>query len=107
MTAMPIESAVTVEYVGPFETHNVVYGGREVPLLTAHPLPGGRVDLVLDRMHILTLSVQDAERVVPFIADAIAIGLGYSGHPLPGNEPRQRHLMPRLIGITDVVTGEI
>jgi hypothetical protein len=70
-----------VEYIGPFEEHRVVVSGWEVPLLEATFSPGGMVSLTLDRRFGLDVPVADAERVVPFLANAIAIALGYAAHP--------------------------
>jgi hypothetical protein len=71
----------SVEYVGPFEYQDVIVEGRRVPHLEAIPLPGGKVHLTVDRRFGLDLSLADAERVVPFVAHAIAIGMGYVGLP--------------------------
>ena len=70
-----------VDYVGPFETHRVVVDGWQVPLLDATPLQGGRVLLSLDSRFGLELTLAEAERVVPFVAHAIAIASGFAGHP--------------------------
>jgi hypothetical protein len=53
-----------LEFVGPRESHDVIYHGWQVPFLEATPLPGGRVFLCLDRRFGLELALQDAERVV-------------------------------------------
>jgi hypothetical protein len=79
-------SAPTVDYIGPFEKHAVVVNGWTVPLLEAHPLPGGKISLTLDQRFGLDLDLADAERIVPFLAHAIAIGLGYASHPDEGAE---------------------
>lgn len=90
-----------VEYVGPFERHAVTVNGWSVPLLEAHPMPGGLVTLSLDGRYALDLPLADAERVVPFIAHAIAIALGFAGHPNGDQEPKKLpHLRPRqMVGI--------
>ena len=75
----PAPSAV--EYIGPFSHHEVLVGGRSIPFVTATPLAGGRVCLTLDGRYDLDLTLQDAERIVPFLADAIAVALGFSAHP--------------------------
>jgi hypothetical protein len=84
---MEYDERPSVEYVGPFERWSVVVDGSEVPLLDAQPLPGGRVSLTLDRRYGLNLTVADAERVVPFLAQAIAVASGYACHPTNGQEP--------------------
>lgn len=71
----------TIEYVGPFNEWRVVVDGWQVPFLSCIPLDGGKVDLDLDGRYGLILDVATAERVVPFLADAIAIALGFTCHP--------------------------
>jgi hypothetical protein len=86
-----------VSYVGPFEHHDVVLDGRAVPFLRATPLDGGQVHLNLDRRLGVTLSADEAERVVPFVADAIAVALGYTAHPDAERDgPKVRHPFPRV-----------
>lgn len=88
-----------VEYVGPFPQTVVVMDGRRVPFLEASHL-GDRVSLSLDNRFGLDLTVAEAEKVVPFLADAIAIGLGYSCHPRVGEEPNPRPVFPRMTELT-------
>ncbi len=86
-----------VEYVGPFGDWRVVVDGWTVPYLTVVPCNGNRIDLSLDNRFGLVLDGADAERVVPFIADAIAIALGFTCHPRSDwDGPKQRHPMSRL-----------
>jgi hypothetical protein len=73
--------SMAVMYPGPFEHHDVVVNGWRVPLLQAHPQGEDRVLLVLDRRLGAEFSTAEAERVVPFLADAIAVALGYGCHP--------------------------
>jgi hypothetical protein len=88
----------SVELVGPFETHDVVVNGFKVPYLSASPMRGGMVNLVLDNRMALDVSVQDLDRVVAFIADCIAVGMGYQAHPDHGMErPIERHPFQRMI----------
>jgi hypothetical protein len=90
----------SVAYIGPFEHHDVVLDGHEVPYLRATPVDGGQIDLTLDRRFGLLLSVAEAERFVPFLAPAIAIASGYTSHP--GAErggPNQRHPFPNVTQI--------
>lgn len=103
MTDQIPDTRSEVDYVGPFEYHAVCVNGWRVPYLTAQPLPGGKVDLTLDHRYALVLDVADAERVVPFIANAIAIAHGYTAHPsssagepLP---PTERHPMNQMHAI--------
>jgi hypothetical protein len=76
-----------VTFPGPFTHHKVVVDGWEVPLVEAQLQGEDRIALVLDRRFAVDLSVAEAERVVPFVAHAIAVALGFSAHPRPGTEP--------------------
>jgi hypothetical protein len=59
--------------------------------------------LVLDRRLGLDLSTAEAERVVPFIADAIAVALGYGAHPRGEQDtPPARAPYPRPERVVDV-----
>ena len=81
-----------VQYVGPFEEWEVVVDGWTVPYLTCRPLPEGGVSLLIEKRYRLRLDEEEAERVLPFIANAIAVALGYSGHPHGDwDEPRAGH----------------
>lgn len=87
----------SVDFVGPFEHHDVIVDGHVVPYLRATPLDGGRVDLTLDRRFGLVLSVTEAERFVPFLAHAIAVASGYTSHPdEERDDPKPRHPFPRV-----------
>jgi hypothetical protein len=70
-----------VNFVGPFESWRVVVNGHQVPLLSAEIRNGGKVELTLDDRIALTLDVVTADEVIPFIADAIAVAMGYTCHP--------------------------
>ena len=92
-----------VDLPGPFAHHDVVVDGWRVPFL--HATLGGedRVLLVLDRRLGIDLSANEAERIVPFIADAIAIALGYGAHPREDTpRPPQRAPYPRPERVHDV-----
>jgi hypothetical protein len=75
--------SMAVAYSGPREHHDVVVNGWQVPFLEAHPQGEDRVLLVLDQRLGAEFSVLEAERLIPFIADAIAVSLGYGCHPGP------------------------
>jgi len=75
------------EIIGPFDTYRVVVGGRRVPYLDATPMNGGIISLTLDSRFALDVPVADAGQVIPFIADCIAVALGYTCHPRAGMEP--------------------
>lgn len=88
----PSKSAV--EFVGPFEHHDVVVHGWRVPYLEATPLNGGRVLLSLDHRFAVEVSVEEADRIMPFIADCIAVASGYTAHP--GCDGLEDGPLPRL-----------
>lgn len=95
-----LDPGFRVSFPGPFEHHDVVVNGHQVPFLRATPLDGGQVHLNLDRRLGLTLTAEEAERVVPFLADAIAVASGYTAHPEPeADGPVQRHPFPRVQGL--------
>jgi hypothetical protein len=73
--------AGSAEFIGPFEYHAVTVQGRRVPHLTASFRPGGLVSLTLDDRFGVDVSVAQAQTLIPFIADCIAVGMGYSGFP--------------------------
>lgn len=86
-----------VTFPGPFRHHDVIVDGWRVPFLEAHPAEEDRTTLVLDRRLGIDLTTDEAERLLPFIADAIAVALGYGAHPrgdmpLPEQRP---HPSPR------------
>ncbi|MDQ1746329.1 MAG: hypothetical protein QOD07_592 [Frankiaceae bacterium] len=83
-----------MEFLGPFTSYEVLFHGRSVPHLKAQPMNGGMIALTLDDRFDLHLSIEDAERVVPFLADCIAVAAGYSCHPRRGEEPRRLELFP-------------
>jgi hypothetical protein len=92
-----------VDFIGPFEHHDVVVNGCSVPFLTATPLNGGRVHLTLDGRFGLDITVAEAEQIVPFIADAIAIASGYAAHPHASEspDPKPRHPFARMTRLID------
>lgn len=74
---------MTAEFIGPFEYHKVVVDGWTVPHLTAQPARDGYIALTLDHRFDIDVPVVDADRLVGFIADCIAVALGYTCHPRP------------------------
>lgn len=89
-----------VNFPGPFSQHEVCVDGWKVPFLHAHP--GGEADenvmLVLDDRLALTVSVEEAERFVPFLADCIAVALGYPCHPdEDAEQPLVKQPQPRPV----------
>ena len=100
-----------VNFVGPFERHDVVVDGWRVPLLEAHPEGEHGVLLVLDRRIGVGLKgVDEIERIVPFIADAIAVSLGYGAHPRGERRAGQLDRVPyprpeRVVEISGISTA--
>jgi hypothetical protein len=100
--------SMAVTFPGPFQHHAVSVNGWEVPFVEAHPQGEDRVLLVLDGRLGAEFSVGEAERVVPFLADAISVALGYGCHPregateLPSPMPRAR---PRRLTALAVAEG--
>lgn len=94
-----------VSFPGPFTAHDVVVDGWKVPLLHAHPCGDNdeSIMLVIDHRLAATISVEEAERFVPFLADAIAVALGYTCHPnedtaeLPSRQPQPRPVRAHTI----------
>jgi hypothetical protein len=97
---------MNVRFPGPFEHHDVVVEGWRVPFLQAHLRGEDRIMLVLDRRMGLELSAAEAERVVPFLADAISVALGYGAHPRGDTPtPLERAPSPRPERVVDVVVS--
>jgi hypothetical protein len=99
-SAMP---SMEVTFSGPFTHHDVVVRGWRVPYLQAH-MQGDRVVLVIDRRLAGEFSLDEVERVVPFVADAIAVAMGYGAHPREDTpRPLPRAPYPRPERIVDLV----
>jgi hypothetical protein len=82
---------MAVTFPGPFSQHDVVVRGWRVPLVQAHMHGEDRVTLVIDRRLAAEFSVEEAERVVPFVADAIAVALGFGAHPTEDSTQPLKH----------------
>jgi hypothetical protein len=88
--------SVRVNFPGPFTHHDVVVDGWRVPFLEAHVTAEDRVRLVIDQRLSAEFSVEEADRFVPFVADAIAVALGYGAHPREDTpRPLERAPYPR------------
>lgn len=74
-------SAEGVEIIGPFKERRLVIDGWQVPLVEATELDGGRFFLKLDGRMGLYVGAPQFENVARFIADTVAVCLGYSAHP--------------------------
>lgn len=99
-------SRTRIDYVGPFSTTHVVVDERRVPFLESTLRPGGIISLTLDGRYGIDLSAAEAERVVPFLADAIAVAMGYASHPRCGQDPIARPVFPRVIEVTSETHGD-
>jgi pentose-5-phosphate-3-epimerase len=88
--------AARFELLGPFTSHEVIVNGRMVPHLTASPMNGGMIAVTLDGRYDLHLTVEEADKVIPFLADCIAVGAGYTCHPAEGAEPQRLSPFPNV-----------
>jgi hypothetical protein len=87
-----------VSFPGPFAQHDVVVDGWRVPLVHAQVHGEDMVTLVLDNRYGLELTTAEAERVVPFVANAVAVALGYNAHPSGDDDPsRSPHPKPKRV----------
>ena len=89
-----------VELVGPFPEYcKVVLSGYEVPSLKAY-VKGDHIELVLDDRFGVQCSREEIVIMVPMIANAMAIGGGYSCHGENSEEvnPYRR----RVMGLDDL-----
>ncbi len=84
-----------VAFIGPLSHHDVAVEGWTVPLLQANLVGEDRIDLLLDGRFALELSTAEAEKMIPFLADAIAVALGFGSHPRGDTEP-PLEVLPRL-----------
>lgn len=98
-----------VSFPGPFPRHEVVVDEWAVPLLHAHPCGENdeSIMLVLDNRLAITVSVEEAERFVPFLADAIAVALGYTAHPNEDAEqPLVKQPQPRPVRMYSIAATD-
>lgn len=90
-----------VTFPGPITHHMVVVDGWSVPFLQASLSGEDRVRLILDDRIGIDLDTAEAELLIPFVADAIAIALGYGAHPRgtsgPELPPTLPHKAPRRV----------
>ena len=62
-----------------------------------------KVMLVIDGRLAKTFTVEEAERFVPFLADAIAVALGYTSHPdEDAEQPLVKQPQPRPVRMHSV-----
>lgn len=89
-------------------SHDIVVDGWCVPLITAH-MHGDDVMLVVDRRLAATFTREETMRIVPFLADAVAVSLGYGAHPNETDElplVRAPHIKPYRVHIIEDVCHE-
>jgi hypothetical protein len=87
-----------VQFPGPFPVHDVVVQGWTVPFLKASLKGETGVRLILDERKAIDLSSTEAENLLPFLADCIAVALGYGAHPtaeMTELPPELPHRSPR------------
>lgn len=82
-----------VESVGPFDHYPVMVNGWSVPYLQARYREDG-VTVTLDGRFGLDLPTELGGTVISFLADAIAIALGWSCHPRRDWEPPAGYQSP-------------
>jgi hypothetical protein len=102
-------SGFRVSFPGPFSKHDVIVDGWKVPLIHAHPTgeSDDKIMLVLDDRLADTFTVEEAERFVPFLADAISVALGYTSHPNEDVEPPLlKQPQPRPVKTHSIVWAE-
>lgn len=67
-------------FIGPFEEWRVVLDGRVIPLLTGRRQENGRIWLMLDHRFAGEFEEDAAWQAAGLIANALAIGQGYSSY---------------------------
>src|SRR6478609_11088113 len=79
----PLEQDFRVTFPGPFQHHDVVVDGWSIPFVKAsfRRDDEDHIRLILDDRIGLDLKSAEAEKLMPFLADAIAVALGYGAHP--------------------------
>lgn len=75
------DPASGIESAGPFRRWPVTLNGWTVPHLEAKAHPEGDVVVTLDGRWELELPAEVAGRTIAFMADAIAVAMGYACHP--------------------------
>jgi hypothetical protein len=103
--------SMRVSFPGPFAHHDVVVDGWSVPLLKASPkgMDEDGVRLILDDRRAIDLSSAEAERFLPFLANAIAVAMGYGAHPrenMKALPERMPHMAPRPCSMVAMPTAD-
>jgi hypothetical protein len=97
VTQFPIEPPPKL-LVGPFEEYRVVVDGRVIPRLTGH-YEGDKIALVLDGRFSHSFSQGDAYSAAWLIANALAIGAGYSHL---GAESKEHPFAPKAMQVDTI-----
>ncbi len=92
VTQVP-EQPVPDLLVGPFQEYRVVVDGRVIPRLTGY-YEGDKIALVLDGRFSHSFSKEDARSAAWLIANALAIGDGYSHL---GAESKEQPFAPKAM----------
>lgn len=88
--------------VGPFDTYCVVVDGYVIPRLTGFH-DGDRIALVLDGRFSASFSEDDARKAAWLIANALAIGEGYSSM---NASDKQRPFAPLVAELQSLPEGD-
>lgn len=92
------------EIIGPFEEFRVLISGRQIPRLTAYRHAEGTIGLTVDGRFGGTFSSEfDAGQAAYLIANALAIGQGYSSM-YAENKDRPFAPIARCIGSVETDT---
>lgn len=80
-----------LEYLPPRTERSVTIDGYECPYIEAHETADGReCNIMLDRRFGVTVKADDAQQVIWLLANALAIGEGFSCHG-ENSRPMNRH----------------
>lgn len=94
------EQPKSVEFVGPFvEQWKVIVGGYEIPKLSAIVQKDGDIMLTLDGRFGIDGTPEEMEKWLWIIANALAIGEGYSHY---GAETKGRPFAPKVISLNSI-----
>lgn len=92
-------AATNAESIGPFHRYPLVVNGWTVPNVQAKLLPGSNGTLVtftLDNRLAVDVPHEVAGSLAPWIADVVAVSMGYGCHPREGFAPGEP--MPESVG---------
>lgn len=87
--------------VGPFQEWRVQIDGRMIPRLTGHK-DGDKIALVLDGRWSASFAEDDARQAAWLIANALAIGEGYSNLAAPNKDRPFAPIGVQLGSLSDI-----